>query len=141
MRTIAGPYRARLIAKAAGRTRIVRHCEIQKSRFGIGVGTVVMLINAALLSGYTFGCHSWRHLVGGNMDCMTCDGHVTTRHRPWKSSTWFNARHMAFAWVSLVWVAFTDFYIHLVSSGAIRDLHTWQAGGRLPRRSSPHARP
>ena len=32
---------------------------------------------------------------------------------------------MAFAWFSLVWVAFTDFYIYLVSSGAIRDLNTW----------------
>ena len=43
-------------------------------RFGIGVGTVVLLINAALLSGYTFGCHSWRHLIGGKQDCFTCDG-------------------------------------------------------------------
>jgi hypothetical protein len=32
---------------------------------------------------------------------------------------------MAFAWVSLVWVAFTDFYIYLVSSGRITDLNTW----------------
>ena len=43
-------------------------------RFGVGVGTVVMLINAALLTGYTFGCHSWRHLIGGRLDCFTCDG-------------------------------------------------------------------
>ena len=33
--------------------------------FGIGVGTVVMVVNASLLSGYTFGCHSFRHLIGG----------------------------------------------------------------------------
>ena len=32
-------------------------------RLGIGVGTVVMLVNASLLTGYTFGCHSWRHLI------------------------------------------------------------------------------
>jgi hypothetical protein len=38
-----------------------------------------------------------------------------------------NERHMAFAWSSLVWVAFTDFYIYLVSSGTIRDLNTWGA--------------
>ena len=77
-------------------------------RFGIGVGTVVMLMNAALLTGYTFGCHSWRHLIGGQLDCFTCDQAVTPRYGLWKGSTWLNERHMAFAWFSLVWVAFTD---------------------------------
>jgi hypothetical protein len=46
----------------------------RNGQFGIGVGTVVMLLNAALLSGYTFGCHSWRHLIAGRRDCLTCDG-------------------------------------------------------------------
>jgi hypothetical protein len=94
-------------------------------RFGIGVGTVVMVMNAALLTGYTFGCHSWRHLIGGRLDCFTCDGRPTAGYGIWKRSTWLNERHMLFAWLSLVWVAFTDFYIYLVSSGAIRDLNTW----------------
>ena len=98
---------------------------VRDGRFGIGVGTVVMLINAALLTGYTFGCHSWRHLIGGRLDCMTCDGAVTARYRMWNRSSWLNERHMAFAWFSLVWVAFTDFYIYLVATGTIRDLSTW----------------
>ena len=95
-------------------------------QFGIGVGTVVMLVNAALLSGYLFGCHSWRHLIGGRHDCLTCEGAVSSRYRLWKSSTWLNERHMPFAWVSLVWVVFTDLYIYLLSAGAVRDLNTWQ---------------
>src|SRR3954453_5008778 len=33
-----------------------------KTSFGIGVGTLVLLINLVLLSAYTFGCHSLRHL-------------------------------------------------------------------------------
>jgi hypothetical protein len=94
-------------------------------RFGIGVGTVVMLLNAALLTGYTFGCHSWRHLIGGRLDCFTCDGAASNSYGIWKGSSWLNERHMAFAWGSLVWVAFTDFYIYLVSTGTIRDLNTW----------------
>jgi hypothetical protein len=94
-------------------------------RFGIGVGTVVMVVNAALLSLYTFGCHSWRHLIGGKVDCFACDGRVSPRYRVWKGSSWLNGRHMLFAWCSLVWVAFTDLYVYLVSSGAIRDLNTW----------------
>ena len=35
--------------------------------FGIGVGTLVLAVNAVLLGGYTFGCHSLRHLVGGRL--------------------------------------------------------------------------
>lgn len=93
--------------------------------FGIGVGTVVMVMNATLLTGYTFGCHSWRHLIGGKHDCMTCDGKPTVRFSIWKRSSWLNGRHMQFAWLSLVWVVFTDVYISLVSSGTIQDLNTW----------------
>lgn len=93
-------------------------------QFGIGVGTVVMLINAALLTGYTFGCHSWRHLIGGRLDCFTCDGAPTRRFQLWKGSTWLKVRHMQFAWFSLAWVAFTDLYILLVSTGTIGDLNT-----------------
>jgi hypothetical protein len=90
--------------------------------FGVGVGTGVMVINAALLSAYTFGCHSWRHLIGGRLDCFSCS---PGRHQLYKVSSWLNARHMQAAWCSLVWVAFTDLYVYLVSSGAIRDLNTW----------------
>jgi hypothetical protein len=97
----------------------------RNGQFGIGVGTVVMIINASLLTGYTFGCHSWRHLIGGRLDCFTCDGRPTNQYRVWKRSTWLNERHMLFAWLSLVWVAFTDLYIYLVSAGVIRDLNTW----------------
>jgi hypothetical protein len=92
---------------------------------GIGVGTLVMVLNAVFLSGYTFGCHSFRHLIGGRSDCMTCDRAPTTKFQLWSLSSWFNGRHMQFAWISLFWVVFTDFYVLLVSSGTIRDLNTW----------------
>jgi hypothetical protein len=99
----------------------------KQGHFGIGVGTVVMVMNAALLTGYTFGCHSWRHLIGGQLDCFTCEQRSVASIRHVEGSTWLNERHMAFAWFCLVWVAFTDFYIYLVSSGTIRDLNTWGA--------------
>jgi hypothetical protein len=77
------------------------------------------------LSAYVFGCHSWRHLIGGRHDCFSCGraGHV--RHRAWSWSSWLNERHMLVAWCSLVWVALTDAYIYLLSTGTIRDLNTW----------------
>lgn len=72
----------------------------------------VMLINAALLSGYTFGCHSWRHLIGGRYDCLTCS---SARYGMWKGSSRLNEQHMLFAWLSLVWVCLTDAYVYLVA--------------------------
>lgn len=92
--------------------------------FGIGVGTLVLLINATLLGGYTFGCHSFRHIIGGHDDCMSC-GQNTFKYGAWKRASWLNARHMYFAWVSLIWVGFTDVYVRLVSMGKITDLNTW----------------
>ncbi len=94
-------------------------------RLGVGVGSVVLVINAVLLAAYTFGCHSLRHLAGGRMDCFSCDGVVSPRHRVWRGISWLNARHMQFAWLSLFWVGFTDFYIRMVSMGVIPDLSTW----------------
>ena len=38
------------------------------TRLGVGVGTLVLATNVVLLGGYTLGCHSLRHLVGGFLD-------------------------------------------------------------------------
>jgi len=94
-------------------------------RPGVGVGTVMMVINAALLSAYAFGCHSWRHLIGGRADCFSCGGSGSPRYGVWKGSSWLNERHMLFAWCSLVWVACTDLYVYLLSTGTVHDLSTW----------------
>ena len=40
-------------------------------RFGIGVGTIVMWINVVLLAGYTFSCHSCRHVCGGHVNAFS----------------------------------------------------------------------
>jgi hypothetical protein len=95
--------------------------------FGIGVGTLVMIVNAVLLSSWTLGCHSWRHLIGGRHDCFSCSRAMSTRYTLWRGSTWLNERHMLFAWCSLVWVVVTDVYVYLVSTGVVRDLHTWSS--------------
>src|SRR5262245_20170602 len=42
--------------------------------FGIGVGSLVLTMNAILLGGYTFGCHSLRHLIGGRKDSIGASG-------------------------------------------------------------------
>jgi len=98
---------------------------VRDGRLGVGVGSVVLLINPTLLAGYTFGCHSFRHLIGGKLDCFSCDARSAFRHRVWARSSALNARHMQWAWASLFWVAFSDLYVRLVSMGVIHDFSTW----------------
>jgi hypothetical protein len=90
--------------------------------FGIGIGTLVLVVNVVLLASYTFGCHSLRHLIGGFLDepskrpvcakgyaCVSC----------------LNRRHMLWAWLSLFWVGFTDVYVRLCATGIWHDLRVF----------------
>ena len=90
--------------------------------FGIGVGTLVLLLNVCLLSSYTLSCHSLRHLAGGKLDCFSCATFGKPRYTAWRGLTFLNERHMWFAWCSLISVGCADLYIRLVASGAIQDL-------------------
>jgi hypothetical protein len=89
--------------------------------FHVGVGSLVLTINAALLSGFSFGCHALRHLVGGKMDTFH-GGFCATRHSCWKGVTKLNEHHMFWAWISLFWVGFADFYVRMVASGVFPDV-------------------
>lgn len=90
--------------------------------FGFGIGTLVLVLNVVLLGGYTLGCHSLRHLVGGGTDCFSCTAFGKTRFKLWQRVSALNAGHMGWAWSSLVWVGFTDLYIRLCAMGVITDM-------------------
>ena len=90
--------------------------------FGIGIGTLIMLVNIILLTVYTFSCHSLRHLAGGKLDCFSCTAFGRPRYTAWRWVTALNEHHMFWAWVSMISVGLTDLYIRLVASGAIRDI-------------------
>ncbi len=87
-------------------------------KFGIGVGTVVLVMNVILLSSYTLGCHSLRHLVGGRKDTLSTR---PVQHALWRWVSKLNGRHMMFAWFSLFWVGFSDIYVRLCSMGVFTD--------------------
>jgi hypothetical protein len=95
---------------------------IWKDGFHVGVGTLVMFTNCVLLSGYTFGCHSFRHLVGGSVNSYSTATAGGLRFGLWKGVTALNERHQLLAWMSLFSVALTDLYIRSVATGAITDL-------------------
>src|SRR5262249_34402642 len=84
--------------------------------FGVGVGTLVLLTNVVLLGGYTLGCHSFRHLVGGRLDQLT---RAPLQHKAYQCSSCLNRWHVTWAWCSLVWVAFSDLYVRLCA------MHVW----------------
>ena len=86
--------------------------------FGIGLGTLVLTINVVLLGGYTFGCHSLRHVVGGFMDRLSGK---PVRLTMYKCVSCLNRKHMLWAWMSLFWVGFTDIYVRLCSMGVWTD--------------------
>jgi hypothetical protein len=90
-----------------------------KRHFGLGVGTLVLVVNVILLSSYTLGCHSLRHLVGGRLDEIS---KRAAQFKIYKFVTRLNTRHMLFAWVSLFWVGFSDIYIRLCSMGIWHDV-------------------
>ena len=87
--------------------------------FGVGVGTLVLALNVALLGSYTFGCHSMRHLVGGGKDKMSTGA---IGKNCYDCVSGLNKRHMLFAWCSLVWVGTSDLYIRLCSMGVLHDI-------------------
>jgi hypothetical protein len=87
--------------------------------FGIGVGSLVLTANVYLLAGYTFGCHSLRHIIGGRNDCLT---ESPMCHALYKGCSALNKRHMLWAWTSLVMVMFADLYVRLCSTGMWKDI-------------------
>jgi len=76
-----------------------------------GFGSALMLVNIVLIALYTFGCHSFRHLVGGKLDMFSCDPLAKWRYGFWSKVTMLNDRHALWAWLSLISVAATDLYI------------------------------
>ncbi len=88
------------------------------TRFGIGVGTLVLALNVVLLGGYTLGCHSLRHIVGGYLDQLA---RRPARKTAYDCVSCLNRSHMRWAWTSLFTVAVADIYIRLCSMGVWTD--------------------
>jgi hypothetical protein len=93
-----------------------------QEEFGIGVGTLVLATNVILLGGYTFGCHSLRHLIGGGLDLFS---KAPLRAKCHECVSCFNRRHMTWAWCSLFWVAFSDIYVRMCSMNIWTDFRIW----------------
>jgi hypothetical protein len=85
----------------------------------MGLGTLILLVNATLLLLYSLSCHSCRHIVGGRLNSFS---RHPLRYRFWTVVSRLNGRHMQFAWASLVSVALADLYVFLLATDTISDL-------------------
>ena len=71
--------------------------------FHMGLGTLVLLVNAVLLWLYSLSCHSCRHIVGGRLKHFSAH---PVRYRAWTLRVAAQrAGTCSYAWVSLVGVA------------------------------------
>lgn len=101
-------------------TDVVRAFDFD-GHLGIGLGTLVMLVNVLLLTLYTGTCHSLRYLAGGSVDCYSCVRAGTLRHRISAVLNRLNPQHGMWAWYSMFSVGLTDVYIRLLQSGVLHD--------------------
>lgn len=80
--------------------------------FHVNLGSIILTANVFFLAGYTFSCHSLRHLVGGRCDELSKKPLQCAAYNACSS---LNKQHMLFAWCSLFVVGFSDLYVRMLS--------------------------
>ena len=88
--------------------------------FTLGLGGIILGLDALFLSLYVTSCHSFKHLVGGGLNRIT-SGISQSRFNSWKFVKGLNIKHHTYFWLSLISVWIGDLYIRLVSNGTITD--------------------
>lgn len=86
----------------------------------VSVGTLVLVVNATLLWLYSLSCHTCRHTLGGRLKNFSKN---PVRYKMWTWVSKLNTKHPLYAWISLLWVAFTDFYVRSVSTGLFTNFY------------------
>ena len=86
----------------------------------MSIGTLVLILNATFLWGYSASCHSCRHAVGGRLRHFSKH---PIRYKMWTWVSALNERHPVYAWISLFVVSFTDLFVRSVASGAISNYY------------------
>ena len=86
----------------------------QEGEWGhMSLGTLVLLANATFLWLYSASCHTCRHTIGGRLRNFSAH---PIRYKAWTIVSALNHKHQEFAWVSLLGVAFADFFVRSVDT-------------------------
>jgi len=81
------------------------------------IGSILILLNALLLTFWTISCHAFRHLIGGSVDCYSCLSHGSGIKKLFNGQSFLNMYHEQFAFVSLLVVVAVDLYIRALVAG------------------------
>ena len=90
--------------------------------WGIGVGTIIVFLDALFLTLYVGSCHSFRHLIGGSVNCYGCSKFKQTQYKGWRIVSRLNEHHNHFFWISFLTVFLADLNIRALSMGFIHDI-------------------
>ncbi len=85
--------------------------------FIFSLGSIIILVNALLLTLWTISCHAFRHLIGGYTDCYSCYAHGGARKKLYNGQSRLNVFHEQFAFISLLFVVAVDLYIRALIAG------------------------
>ena len=82
---------------------------------GVGVGTILIVLDTVLLTFYILSCHAVRHLIGGGGDCVSCSGVKKAQYQGWRVISKLNEMHGTWFWLSIFSVMVADIYIRLLT--------------------------
>ena len=89
--------------------------------WGICIGTLVMGIEAFLLTMYVTSCHALRHLAGGVLDRWTTPI-ARIRGKLFGRISVFNRSHGFWFWTSLIFVFLGDLWVLAAEAGLLSDM-------------------
>jgi hypothetical protein len=82
------------------------------------LGALLLILNTAWVTIYTFSCHFFRHVAGGNVDCYSCPiNKKSVRRSLFNGITKLNGHHEILAWLSLASFFLVDLFIRGVAAG------------------------
>ncbi len=90
---------------------------LQGGDFMLRIGSILLLLNAIFISLWTFSCHAFRHLTGGNVDCYSCTSSPGFRKGFYDGQSRLNRHHELFAFLSLAFIVGVDLYLRALSAG------------------------
>ena len=96
----------------------------------LGLGVLLLTADALFVALYVFSCHSFRHIVGGGLDCYSCTANTRRRHGAWSRVSALNRNHGLWFWASLISIVIADLYIRALALDVI-DSGTPLIGGWL----------
>lgn len=85
----------------------------------MGLGTLLLLINAFCLWAYTLSCHSCRNTIAGRINHFSKH---PVRYKLYTYISRWNHHHPKWAWISLATIVIADYYVYLLASGHLTDV-------------------